>query len=85
MVYWLIKRVFYWIMFKEKIFGKNQKGVSIGFIFGVIVALVWLMIMSILYPAEEIANIVIVSLLIGGLIFGFAGYAIQGWFGKKKK
>ena len=72
-------------MFKEKIFGKNQKGVSIGFVFGVIVALVWLMIMSILYPAEEIANIVIVSLLIGGLIFGFAGYAIQGWFGKKKK
>ena len=85
LVYWLIKRVFYYFMFREKIFGKNQKGVSIGFIFGVIVAFVWLMIISIIYPAEEIANIVIVSLLISGLIFGFIGYLIQNYFRKNKK
>jgi len=84
LVYWLIKRVFYYFMFREKIFGKNQKGVSIGFIFGLIVALIWLMIISVLYPAEEIANIVIVSLLISGLIFGFIGYFIQGYFRKTK-
>src|SRR3989344_394960 len=85
LVYWLIKRVFYLLMFREKIFGKNQKGVSIGFIFGAIVALIWLIIISILYPAEEIANIVIVSILISGLIFGFIGYFIQSYFGKKNK
>ena len=72
-------------MFREKIFGRNQKGVSIGFIFGVIVALIWLIIISILYPAEEIANIVIVSILISGLIFSFIGYFIQSYFGKKNK
>src|SRR3989344_5376296 len=80
LVYWLIKRVFYFLMFREKIFGDNQKGVSIGFVLGVVVALIWLMIISIIYPAEEIANIVIVSLLISGLIFGFVGYLIQGYF-----
>ncbi|MBS3072517.1 hypothetical protein J4477_01625 [Candidatus Pacearchaeota archaeon] len=85
LVYWLIKRVFYYLMFKEKVFGKNQKGVSIGFVFGVIVALIWLMIMSKMYPEEEIANIVIVSLLISGLIFGFIGYLIQNYFRKNKK
>jgi len=85
LAYWLIKRVFYFLMFREKIFGKNQKGVFIGFISGIVIALVWLMIISIIYPAEEIANIVIVSLLISGLIFGFIGYLIQGFFRKSKK
>jgi len=84
-VYWIIKRTSYYLMFRDKIFGNNQKGVSIGFIFGVIVALIWLTIISILYPAEDIANIVIVSLLISGLIFGFVGYLIQNYFGKKNK
>jgi hypothetical protein len=84
LVYWLIKRVFYWIMFKEKVFGKNQKGVYIGFISGIVIALVWLMIISIIYPAEEIANIVIVSLLISGLVFGFIGYIVQNFFRKRK-
>jgi hypothetical protein len=82
LVYWLIKRVFYFLMFGEKIFGKNQKGVSIGFVFGVILALIWIFIMSKIYPGEELANIVIVSALVSGLIFGFIGYLIQKYFGK---
>ncbi len=85
LVYWLIKRVFYYVMFKEKIFGKNQKGVSIGFIFGVIVALVWIGIVSKIYPNEDFAGIVIISSLVSGLIFCFIGYLIQGYFRKKNK
>lgn len=84
-VYWLIKRVFYWIMFREKIFGKNQKGVFIGFIFGVVVALVWIFIMTKIYPNEDFAGIVIISSLVIGLVFGFIGYFVQNFFRKKKK
>ena len=84
LVYWLIKRVFYFLMFREKIFGKNQKGVSIGFIFGVMVALVWIMIMSKIYPNEDFAEIVIIGSLVSGLIFAFAGYLIQSYFKKKE-
>jgi len=72
-------------MFREKIFGRNQKGVSIGFIFGVIVALVWIVIMSNIYPNEDFAGIVIIASLVSGLIFGFIGYLIQGYFRKSKK
>jgi hypothetical protein len=85
LVYWLIKRLFYYFMFREKVFGKNQKGVSIGFVFGVIVALVCIMIMSKIYPEEEWANILIVGSSVSGLIFGFVGYLIQGYFRKKNK
>src|SRR3989344_8777313 len=83
-IYWLIKRVFYYLMFREKIFGRNQKGVSIGFIFGVIVALVWIFIASRIYPNEDFAGIVIIGSLVSGLIFGFIGYLIQSYFRKKK-
>jgi hypothetical protein len=80
LVYWLIKRVFYYFMFREKIFGKNQKGVSIGFIFGEVVALIGIVVMHKIYPEEDIAGIVIITLLISGLIFAFAGYLIQKYF-----
>ena len=70
-------------MFREKIFGKNQKGVSIGFIFGVMVALVWIVIMTKIYPNEDFAGIVIIGSFVSGLIFGFIGYWIQSYFRKK--
>jgi len=82
-IYWLMKRVFYYLMFREKIFGKNQKGVSIGFIFGVMVALVWIVIMTKIYPNEDFAGIVIIGSFVSGLIFGFIGYWIQSYFRKK--
>ena len=85
LVYWLIKRVFYYLMFREKIFGNNQKGVSFGFVFGVIVALIWIVIMSKIYPNEDFAGIVIIGSLVSGLIFGFVGYLIQSYFRKNKK
>ena len=83
-VYWIIKRTSYYLMFRDKIFGNNQKGVSIGFIFGVMVALVWIMIMSKIYPNEDFAEIVIIGSLVSGLIFAFAGYLIQSYFKKKE-
>lgn len=83
LVYWLIKEVFYWIMFGEKIFGNNQKEVSIGFVSGVIIAIVGLVIIHKIYPNEDLAGIVMISLLVGGLIFSFIGCLIQKYFGKK--
>ena len=85
LVYWLIKRVFYYLMFGDKVFGNNQKGASIGFILGVMVALVWIVIMSKIYPNEDFAGIVIIASLVSGFIFGFIGYLIQGYFRKSKK
>src|SRR3989338_8499930 len=56
-VYWLIMR---------------NKGSMRGFVFGVIVGLILLFIMSELNP-EEIAGIVIFALLLSGLFFAFIG------------
>lgn len=69
-------------MFKEKIFGKNKKGALIGFVSGVVVALVWIFIASRIYPNEDFAGIVIISSLVSGLIFGFIGYWIQNYVSK---
>ncbi|MBI2632159.1 hypothetical protein HYW75_04085 [Candidatus Pacearchaeota archaeon] len=69
-VYWLIMR---------------NKGSIGGFVFGVIVSLLLLFIISKLNPGDEIAGIVIFTLLLSGLFFAFIGYLIQNYFGKKNK
>ena len=69
-VYWLIMR---------------NKGSMGGFAFGVIVGLLLLFIISKLNPGDEIAGIVIFTLLLSGLFFAFIGYLIQNYFWKKNK
>ncbi|MDO8508172.1 MAG: hypothetical protein Q7S27_00640 [Nanoarchaeota archaeon] len=69
-VYWLIMR---------------NKGSMGGFVFGVIVGLLLLFIISKLNPGDEIAGIVIFTLILSGLFFAFIGYLIQNYFGKKGK
>ncbi len=68
-VYWLIMR---------------NKGSMGGFVFGVLAGLLLLFIISKLNPGDEIAGIVIITLLISGLIFAFIGYLIQNYFGKNR-
>ena len=67
-VYWLIMR---------------NKGSIGGFVFGVIVGLLLLFIISKLNPGDEIAGIVIFTLLLSGLLFAFVGYLFQNYFGEK--
>jgi len=67
-VYWLIMR---------------NKGSMGGFVFGVIVGLLLLFIISKLNPGDEIAGIVIFTLLLSGLFFAFIGYLIQNYSGEK--
>ena len=69
-VYWLIMR---------------SKGSMGGFVFGVIVGLLLLFVISKLNPEDEIAGIVIFTLLLSGLLFAFIGYLIQNYFWKKNK
>ena len=69
-VYWLIMR---------------SKGSIGGFVFGVVVGLILLFMISKSNPGDEIAGIVIFTLLISGLFFAFIGYLIQNYLGKKKK
>lgn len=69
-VYWLIMR---------------NKGSMGGFFFGVIVGLLLLFTISKINPGDEIAGIVIFTLLLGGLFFAFIGYLIQNYFWKKNK
>ena len=68
-VYWLIMR---------------SKGSMSGFVFGVIVGLLLLFILHVLNPEEDIAGIVILTLLISGLFFAFVGYLIQKFYPKKE-
>ncbi len=69
-VYWLIMR---------------NKGAMGGFVFGIIVGLLLIFMLSKLNSGEDIAGIVIITLLISGLLFAFVGYLIQNYFGKKNK
>ena len=68
-VYWLIMR---------------NKGLMGGFSFGVIFGLLLLFILHVLNPEEDIAGIVILTLLISGLFFAFVGYLIQKFYPKKE-
>ncbi|HLD55414.1 MAG TPA: hypothetical protein VJB35_04100 [Candidatus Nanoarchaeia archaeon] len=73
-----ILAVVYWLIMKNK-------GSMGGFVFGVIVGLLLLFIISKLNPGDEIAGIVIFTLLLSGLFFAFIGYLIQNYFWKKNK
>jgi len=63
----------------------RSKGLIGGFVFGVAVGLVLLFIISKLNPGDEIAGIVIFTLLFSGLFFAFIGFLIERYFGKKNK
>src|SRR3989344_7221857 len=63
----------------------RSKGLIGGFVFGVAVGLVLLFIISKLNPGDEIAGIVIFTLLFYGLFFVFIGFLIERYFGKKNK
>ena len=64
---------------------KNKTGIISGFVFGVIVAFLLIIILSKIHSGEDLAGIVIITLLISGLFFAFIGYLIQNNFTKKKK
>ena len=64
---------------------KNKKGIIGGFVFGVIAGLLLILTLSKIHPEEDLAGIVIITLLVSGLVFAFAGYLIQKHFGKKNK
>ncbi len=83
-VYWIIKRIFYYAMFGDRIFGKKT-GLISGFILGLLFGILLIIILSIIYPEEDLAGIVIITLLLNGLLFAFAGYLIQNYFGKKNR
>ena len=69
-VYWLIMR---------------NKGSIGGFVFGVIACLLLLFIISKLNPGDDLAGIVIITLILSGLFFAFIGYLIQNYPWKKNK
>ena len=73
-----ILAIVYWLIIRNK-------GSMGGFVFGVIFGLFLLLIISKRNPGDEIAGIVIITLLISGLLFAFLGCLIQYYFGKKKK
>ena len=64
---------------------KNKIGIVGGFALGVIAGLLLIFILSKMYPGEDLAGIVIITLLLGGLLFAFAGYLIQNHIRKKNK
>jgi hypothetical protein len=73
-----ILAIVYWLTMRNK-------GSIVGFVFGVIVGLLLLFIISILNPGDDIAGIVIFTLLLSGLFFALIGYLIQNYFWKKNK
>ena len=73
-----ILAIVYWLI----MINKDSMG---GFVFGVIVGLLLIFILSRIHPEEDLAGIVIFTLLLSGLFFAFIGYLIQNHFGKKNK
>ena len=64
---------------------KNKTAVVGGFAFGLVIGFLFIILLSFIYPEEDLAGIVIISLLLSGLLFSFIGYLIQNYFGKKEK
>jgi len=62
---------------------KNKVGIISGFVFGVIVGFLSIVILSKIHPEEDLAGVAIITCLLGGLLFAFVGYLIQNHFGKK--
>src|SRR3989338_7214365 len=77
-IFFIILGILYWLIMRNK-------GSIGGFVFGVIACLLLLFIISKFNPGDEIAGIVIFTLLISGLFFAFIGYLIQNCFRKKDK
>jgi len=63
---------------------KNKTGKIGGFVVGVLLGFLVIVVLSHLHPEEDLAGITIVTLLISGLIFAFVGSLIQNYFVKKK-
>ena len=64
---------------------KNKIGLISGFVFGLLFGFLIIIILSIIHPEEDLAGIVIITLLLSGLLFAFIGYIIQNYFEKKDK
>lgn len=69
----------YWLIGTKKI----RTGIARGFIFGVLIDFILLFTLHKLHPEEDIAGIVIISLVLSGLFFGFIGYLVEKYFWKK--
>jgi len=63
---------------------KNKIGIISGFVFGVIAGFLLIVILSKIHPEEDLAGVLIITCLLAGLLFAFAGYLIQNYFGKKR-
>jgi len=63
---------------------KNKIGKIGGFVLGVLIGFLAIVVLSHLHPEEDLAGITIVALLISGLFFAFVGSLIQSYFVKKK-
>lgn len=55
--------------------GKNTKGVAGGLVFGLAADVIALIVLHHRNPGDDIAGIVILSLLVSGLLFALAGWA----------
>jgi hypothetical protein len=65
--------------------GKTARvGVTLGFAFGLLFAVGGIFTLKYLNPAEDVAGIVIYSLLLSGLFFAAVGFVIQKYFRKQK-
>ncbi|MDN3655420.1 hypothetical protein QWZ08_07280 [Ferruginibacter paludis] len=71
-VYWLIKT------------GKFKTFATRGCVIGVLIDFFLLYTLHKIHPEEDIAGIVIISLLLSGFLFALTGYLIQHVFWKKK-
>jgi high-affinity Fe2+/Pb2+ permease len=63
---------------------KNKTGVIVGFILGLLLGFLVIVVLSHLHPEEDFAGITIVTLLIFGILFAFVASIIQDHFKKGK-
>ncbi len=66
---------------------KNKTGIASGFIFGLsgFLTLFRLLFLDHIPPEDELAPGIVVSIsILNGILFAYAGYLIQNYFGKRK-
>ena len=63
---------------------KNKTGLIIGFVLVLFSGILLIIILSIIHPEEDLAGILIITLLLSGFLFAFVGFLIQNYFGRRK-
>jgi len=63
----------------------NKFEIIRGFVIGILIGFLLIVIMSKIHPQEDLAGVIIFTCLLSGILFSLLGHFVQNYFIKNKK